>query len=111
MRFIKPLDEAMVHQLARTHDVLVTVEEGCLKGGAGSACLESLADAGLGVPVLRLGLPDEFIEHGDPAALLNHYGLDADGIRASILRFVDRMKGPAVTSYEAVPSTREVRSL
>ncbi|WP_343214800.1 1-deoxy-D-xylulose-5-phosphate synthase [Dyella sp. RRB7] len=115
MRFVKPLDEALVHQLARTHDVLVTVEEGCLQGGAGSACLECLADAGLGVPVLRLGLPDEFIEHGDPAALLNHYGLDADGIRASILRFVDRMKAqagePAVTSYGAVPATREVRSL
>jgi 1-deoxy-D-xylulose-5-phosphate synthase len=111
MRFVKPLDEVLVRQLAQTHDVLVTVEEGCLQGGAGSACLECLADAGLSIPVLRLGLPDEFIEHGDPAVLLNHHGLDADGIRASILRFADRTKGPAVTSCEAVPSTREVRSL
>ena len=89
MRFVKPLDEALVVEMARTHDVIVTVEEGCLRGGAGSACLECLADAGVGVPVLRLGLPDEFIEHGDPAALLNHHGLDADGIRAAIQRFAD----------------------
>ncbi|MET3650438.1 1-deoxy-D-xylulose-5-phosphate synthase [Dyella japonica] len=91
MRFVKPLDDALVRQLAQTHDVLVTVEEGCLQGGAGSACLECLSDAGISVPMLRLGLPDEFIEHGDPAALLNHYGLDADGIRASIQRFTDKV--------------------
>jgi 1-deoxy-D-xylulose-5-phosphate synthase len=91
MRFIKPLDEALVRQLAQSHDMLVTVEEGCLKGGAGSACLECLSDAGIGVPVLRLGLPDEFVEHGDPVALLSHYGLDADGIRASIQRFADKV--------------------
>jgi 1-deoxy-D-xylulose-5-phosphate synthase len=91
MRFVKPLDEALIRQLAQAHDVLVTVEEGCLKGGAGSACIEYLSDAGISVPVLRLGLPDEFVEHGDPAVLLNHYGLDADGIRASILRFTDKV--------------------
>ncbi|WP_430390026.1 1-deoxy-D-xylulose-5-phosphate synthase [Dyella sp. 20L07] len=92
MRFIKPLDETLLRQLAQSHDIVVTVEEGCLKGGAGSACLEYLSDAGISLPVLRLGLPDEFVEHGDPAALLNHYGLDAEGIRASIQRFVDRMR-------------------
>lgn len=91
MRFVKPLDEALIRQLAQTHDALVTVEEGCVLGGAGSACLEVLSDAGISVPMLRLGLPDEFIEHGDPAGLLNHYGLDADGIRASIQRFTDKV--------------------
>jgi 1-deoxy-D-xylulose-5-phosphate synthase len=91
MRFVKPLDEALIRQLAQTHDALVTVEEGCIRGGAGSACLEYLSDAGISVPMLRIGLPDEFIEHGDPAGLLNHYGLDADGIRASIQRFTDKV--------------------
>jgi 1-deoxy-D-xylulose-5-phosphate synthase len=91
MRFVKPLDEALIRQLAQSHDALVTVEEGCVQGGAGSACLEFLSDAGISLPMLRLGLPDEFIEHGDPAGLLNHYGLDADGIRASIQRFTDKV--------------------
>jgi 1-deoxy-D-xylulose-5-phosphate synthase len=84
MRFVKPMDEALVAQLARTHDVLVTVEEGCIKGGAGSAVLECLAAAGLGLPTLLLGLPDEFSEHGDPAKLLSLMGLDAEGIEKSI---------------------------
>lgn len=104
MRFVKPLDEALVRQLAQTHDVLVTVEEGCLQGGAGSACIECLSDAGISVPTLRLGLPDEFVEHGDPAGLLNHYGLDADGIRASIQRFTDKVlaAGPScAVAWEA----------
>jgi 1-deoxy-D-xylulose-5-phosphate synthase len=115
MRFVKPLDEALVRQLARTHDLLVTVEEGCVRGGAGSACLECLADADVHCPVLRLGLPDEFVEHGDPAALLNHHGLDADGIRASIQRFADRVaavhSSRTAAYLEAAPSAREVRSL
>jgi len=84
MRFAKPLDEALVLELARSHDALVTVEEGCLPGGAGSAVLECLAAAGLGVPVLSLGLPDVFTEHGDPAYLNALYGLDAAGIERSI---------------------------
>ncbi|WP_425258298.1 1-deoxy-D-xylulose-5-phosphate synthase [Rubrivivax sp. RP6-9] len=84
MRFAKPLDEALVQELARSHDAIVTVEEGCIMGGAGSAVLECLAAAGITVPVLQLGLPDEFSEHGDPAKLLSNYGLDAAGIEASI---------------------------
>jgi 1-deoxy-D-xylulose-5-phosphate synthase len=86
MRFVKPLDEALVHSLARSHDAIVTLEEGCLMGGAGSAILESLAAAGIQVPVLQLGLPDVFVEHGDPALLLKHCGLDATGIEQSIRR-------------------------
>lgn len=89
MRFAKPLDETLVLELARTHGALVTVEEGCLSGGAGSAVLECLAAAGVEVPVLRLGLPDHFVEHGDPGKLLSLCGLDAAGIEQSIRqRFV-----------------------
>ncbi|MGZ9059806.1 MAG: 1-deoxy-D-xylulose-5-phosphate synthase, partial [Burkholderiaceae bacterium] len=84
MRFVKPLDDELVARLARTHDALVTVEENVIAGGAGSACLESLAEQGIEVPVLRLGLPDRFVDHGDPAALLKECGLDAAGIAAAI---------------------------
>jgi 1-deoxy-D-xylulose-5-phosphate synthase len=86
MRFVKPLDVALVEQLARSHDALVTVEEGCVMGGAGSAVLEALQAAGLTIPVLTLGLPDSFVEHGDPALLLAACGLDAPGIEAAIVR-------------------------
>ena len=86
MRFVKPLDAALVLELARTHDAIVTVEEGCVMGGAGSAVQEALADAGVNVPVLALGLPDQFIEHGDPAKLLALCGLDAAGIEQSVLK-------------------------
>jgi 1-deoxy-D-xylulose-5-phosphate synthase len=86
MRFAKPLDVDLVAELARGHDALVTVEEGCVMGGAGSAVLETLAAAGIEVPVLTLGLPDIFVEHGDPAQLLALCGLDTAGIERSILK-------------------------
>jgi 1-deoxy-D-xylulose-5-phosphate synthase len=86
MRFVKPLDTGLVLDLARQHDAFVTIEEGCIMGGAGSAVAEYLAAEGLAVPLLQLGLPDEFIEHGDPARLLSMLGLDAAGIEQSIRR-------------------------
>ncbi len=86
MRFVKPLDTDLLLQLARSHEALVTVEEGCLPGGAGSAVLEALQAAGVSIPVLTLGLPDSFVEHGDPAKLLSMLGLDAAGIEQSILK-------------------------
>ncbi|WP_332908573.1 transketolase C-terminal domain-containing protein, partial [Mycetohabitans endofungorum] len=95
MRFVKPLDEALVRQLADTHELLVTVEEGTLMGGAGSACIESLQAAGVNRPVLQLGLPDRFVDHGDPAKLLAACGLDAAGIASAIrerLSAVERQK-------------------
>ena len=92
MRFIKPLDDELVAKLARTHDALVTIEENVIAGGAGSACLESLAAQRIEVPVLQLGLPDRFIDHGDPAALLRECGLDAAGIAAAI-----RVRFPELT--------------
>jgi 1-deoxy-D-xylulose-5-phosphate synthase len=84
MRFVKPLDDALVLRLASSHDLVVTVEENVVEGGAGSAVLESLAAQGAEVPVLQLGLPDQFVEHGDPAQLLSDCGLDAAGIVRSI---------------------------
>ncbi|AOK32538.1 MULTISPECIES: 1-deoxy-D-xylulose-5-phosphate synthase [Burkholderia] len=84
MRFVKPIDAELVRELAETHDYLVTVEEGCVMGGAGSACVEAMMESGVVRPVLQLGLPDRFIDHGDPAKLLSQCGLDADGIEKSV---------------------------
>ena len=84
MRWAKPLDRELLAQVAREHQALVTVEEGALMGGAGSAVLEALQSLGLVLPVLTLGLADQFIEHGDPAKLMALQGLDAAGIEASI---------------------------
>ena len=84
MRFVKPMDTELVLQLVRSHDAIVTVEEGCVMGGAGSAVGECIAAAGLAIPLLQLGLPDEFVEHGEPAKLLALCGLDAVGIEGSI---------------------------
>ncbi len=86
MRFVKPLDAELVLQMARSHEAIVTVEEGCVMGGAGSAVLECIAEAGLALPLLQLGLPDHFVEHGDPAKLLALCGLDTAGIEASIVK-------------------------
>ena len=85
MRWAKPLDIDLLLQVAASHEALVTVEEGAIMGGAGSAVSEALHAAGLLKPVLHLGLKDEFIEHGDPAKLLAMQGLDAAGIEAAIL--------------------------
>jgi 1-deoxy-D-xylulose-5-phosphate synthase len=99
MRFVKPMDESMVLEMARCHDAIVTVEEGCIQGGAGSAVGECLAAAGLALPLLHLGLPDQFVEHGDPAKLLALLGLDAAGIELSIRnRFFNRPTLAAVNA-------------
>jgi 1-deoxy-D-xylulose-5-phosphate synthase len=84
MRWVKPLDTELLLQLARSHQAVVTLEEGAIMGGAGSAVTEALQAAGLNLPVLQLGLPDVFIDHGDPAKLLAAQGLDAAGILQSI---------------------------
>jgi 1-deoxy-D-xylulose-5-phosphate synthase len=97
MRFVKPLDLELVLALARTHDALVTVEENVVAGGAGSGVAEALASAGLAVPILHLGLPDAFVDHGEPAALLAACGLDAEGIeRAIVARFAQGLGGGRV---------------
>jgi 1-deoxy-D-xylulose-5-phosphate synthase len=84
MRWAKPLDAELVLQIAASHEALVTLEEGAIMGGAGSAVGEALQAAGVVKPLLQLGLRDEFIEHGDPAKLLALQGLDAAGVAAAI---------------------------
>jgi 1-deoxy-D-xylulose-5-phosphate synthase len=84
MRFVKPIDAELVRELASSHDLLVSVEENVVMGGAGSAILECLQHQRIAMPVLQLGMPDAFVEHGDPAALLAECGLDADGIQARV---------------------------
>ena len=84
MRWAKPLDTELLLQIAQQHEALVTLEEGATMGGAGSAVGEALQAAALVKPVLHLGLPDRFIEHGDPARLLAQNGLDAAGIGQAI---------------------------
>ena len=85
MRWAKPLDTALLLEVAATHQALVTVEDACLMGGAGSAVSEALLQAGIHKPLLQLGLKDEFTEHGDVAALMALQGLDAAGIEATLM--------------------------
>jgi len=84
MRWAKPLDTELLLQVAASHEALVTLEEGALMGGAGSAVLEALHDAGVHLPVLRLGVPDVFTDHGDPVKIMSMLGLDHVGIEASV---------------------------
>ena len=102
MRWAKPLDIELLRELAQTHQALVTVEEGCTMGGAGSAVLEALQAEGFAIPVLQLGLSDVFTEHGDPAKLLAAEGLDAAGIersvRARFASLLDTMSGLKVVA-------------
>jgi 1-deoxy-D-xylulose-5-phosphate synthase len=80
MRFVKPLDHALVKQLAATHELLVSIEENAIIGGAGAEVARSLEMQGLTTPLIRMGLPDHFIEHGDQGQMLAELGLDATGI-------------------------------
>ncbi|MCE9685193.1 1-deoxy-D-xylulose-5-phosphate synthase [Shewanella sp. AS16] len=89
MRFVKPLDVELVRALAGSHEVLVTVEENAIMGGAGSGVLELLQQLKLPKPVLQIGLPDEFIKHGAPAEVTAELRLDAAGILAQIRDFLD----------------------
>ncbi|MDF1485063.1 1-deoxy-D-xylulose-5-phosphate synthase [Ramlibacter sp. H39-3-26] len=99
MRWAKPLDAGLLLQVAAQHEALVTVEEGAVMGGAGSAVAEALAAAGVVKPLLHLGLPDAFIEHGDAAKLLALQGLDAAGMQRSIeARFGAAANRPSVSA-------------
>jgi 1-deoxy-D-xylulose-5-phosphate synthase len=90
MRFVKPLDHELVAELTGRHDLLVTLEDNAVQGGAGSAVLESLAAAGLSVPVLTLGIPDRYIEHASPAQQQQDIGLDVAGILAAVAGYRSR---------------------
>ncbi|MDR3564721.1 MAG: transketolase C-terminal domain-containing protein, partial [Negativicutes bacterium] len=86
MRFVKPLDEALIHKLAASHELLVTIEENSIMGGAGSAVATFLANENLVQPILHLGLPDRYLEPAKPADMLAECGLDAAGIEAAVLQ-------------------------
>ena len=95
MRFVKPLDDALAAQIARTHALVVTLEENVVMGGAGSAVAESLSAQGITVPMLHLGLPDRFVDHGDQNQLLASVGLNREGLLASIRARVAQLPAPA----------------
>ena len=84
MRFVKPLDEALIIELAQSHDLLITLEENVIAGGAGSGVNELLSALSIATPTLNLGLPDRYIDHGSQSALLSECGLDTLGIIKSI---------------------------
>ena len=94
MRFVKPLDLELLKSLAQDHDYFVTIEDGAVQGGAGSACLEALTAMGINKPLLQLGLPDEFIEHGDYKLLMSKCGLDAAGIAQAISQRFSGLNSP-----------------
>ena len=95
MRFIKPIDQALIRSLAETHDLLVTLEENGIAGGAGSAVIEFLAAEGIVMPVLQLGLPDKLIDHGTHAEQLVSINLDSDSIQSAITERLKHLTGPA----------------
>lgn len=84
MRFVKPLDETMLHQIFNKFDRVITVEDGCLQGGFGSAVLEFMVDQGYNARVKRLGIPDSLVEHGEPAELHHECGFDTEGIVSAV---------------------------
>ncbi|MEJ7849492.1 MAG: 1-deoxy-D-xylulose-5-phosphate synthase [Pyrinomonadaceae bacterium] len=98
MRFVKPLDSELILGLAQTHQLIVTVEEAYLAGGFGSAVMELLEENGLQdkVKVVRMGVPDEIVTHGDPKVLLAGYGLDADGIYTKVKDSLESIEGRRV---------------
>lgn len=102
MRFVKPLDEKLIRELANSHALLVTLEENAVMGGAGSGVNEVLAQHGLAQPVLNLGIPDYYVEHAKPNEMLQECGLDADGIQKAITK---RLLQMGITEQPSVAST------
>ncbi|WP_274380537.1 transketolase C-terminal domain-containing protein, partial [Cognatilysobacter segetis] len=94
MRFVKPLDRELILELARTHEGFVTLEDNVVAGGAGAGVAELLAAEGIVLPVLHLGLPDEFQHHASREQLLAEAGLDVAGIRASVLARWPQLRSP-----------------
>ena len=92
MRFVKPLDEALLRELAGSHELLVTIEENAVMGGAGSAVSEFLAAQNIIKPLLHLGLPDYYVEHAKPAQMLAECGLDQAGIERAVRERLDQLR-------------------
>jgi len=89
LRFVKPLDEAMLHEVFKKFDRVITVEDGCLQGGMGTAVLEFMIDNGYNSKVKRLGIPDRIVEHGDQIELHQECGFDPEGIANAVREFID----------------------
>jgi 1-deoxy-D-xylulose-5-phosphate synthase len=89
MRFVKPLDEQLLLDLAQHHDALVFIEDSAIQGGAGSACLEALSRNKIQISTLQIGLPDEYVEHGDINLLLDLYGLSPAKILIKVREHFD----------------------
>ena len=90
MRFAKPLDEALLHEIFQSYNRIMTLEDGCLQGGFGSAVLEFMTDNGYNSQVKRLGIPDSIVEHGEPAELYQECGIDTPSIVAASMEFMQR---------------------
>ena len=89
MRFVKPLDEELLHEICNRYDKIITVEDGVIMGGFGSAVLEFMAEHRYFLPVIRLGVPDRFISHGTQQELYKECGYDAEGIMKTVLRLMN----------------------
>jgi len=107
MRFVKPLDTDLLVELAHSHHLLVTLEENAVAGGAGAAVAEALTELGLDVPVLHLGLPDTFIEHGDPARMLADCGLDAAGIEQAVRQRMTLLPHEGTPTFQALKPLKD----
>ena len=99
MRFVKPLDEELVRDLAQSHQLLVTLEENSIRGGAGSAVTEFLASEGVVLPVLQLGIPDQFVDHGKHTEQLEAINLNAEGILDAITQRLSLLASPQAKSF------------
>ncbi|MFT4738917.1 MAG: 1-deoxy-D-xylulose-5-phosphate synthase, partial [Paraglaciecola sp.] len=88
MRYVKPLDEALLHEICKKHNYLITVEDGCLMGGFGSAILEFVAEHNYSLKIVRLGMPDAVIEHGEQIELHRECGFDPEGIYNSAIKIL-----------------------
>ena len=89
-RFVKPIDEELLHHVFRNYDKVITVEDGCIQGGFGSAVLEFAADNGYSSRVLRLGIPDDIVEHGTQEELYHECGFDTEGIVGAAHRILEK---------------------
>jgi 1-deoxy-D-xylulose-5-phosphate synthase len=94
MRFVKPLDESMLHKIFAKFKKIVTIEDGCLQGGFGSAVLEFMADNNYSAEVKRLGIPDQIIEHGEQIELHRECGFDPDGIERAVVELLELIPKP-----------------
>jgi 1-deoxy-D-xylulose-5-phosphate synthase len=89
MRFVKPLDEELLHQIFKKYTRIITVEDGCVQGGFGSAILEFMADNQYSANIKRLGIPDRIVEHGEQAELHKECNFDEDGIENAVLSLLE----------------------